>query len=136
MNPHFTTLDLIVLAAYFAGTMAVGFVCMRRSGSVEGFTAAGRSLPGWLTGLSILGTYVSSISFLALPGKAFASNWNPFVFSLSLPLATWIGVKWFVPFYRAQGSVSAFAHLEQRFGAWARGYAAVFYLLTQLARMG
>lgn len=136
MNPHFTTLDLIVLAAYFAGTMAVGFVCMRRSGSVEGFTAAERSLPGWLTGLSILGTYVSSISFLALPGKAFASNWNPFVFSLSLPLATWIGVKWFVPFYRAQGSVSAFAHLEQRFGAWARGYAAVFYLLTQLARMG
>lgn len=135
-RPHFTSLDLIVLAAYFAGTMAVGFVCMRRSRSVEGFTAAGRSLPGWLTGLSILGTYVSSISFLALPGKAFASNWNPFVFSLSLPLATWIGVKWFVPFYRAQGSVSAFEHLEARFGAWARGYAAVFYLLTQLARMG
>lgn len=136
MSPHFTTLDLIVLVAYFAGTMAVGFLCMRRSGSVEGFTAAERSLPGWLTGLSILGTYVSSISFLALPGKAFASNWNSFVFSLSLPVATWIGVRWFVPFYRAQGSVSAFEHLEARFGAWARGYAALFYLLTQLARMG
>lgn len=136
MTPHFTTLDLLVLAAYFAGTMAVGFLCLRRSGSVEGFTAAGRSLPGWLTGLSILGTYVSSISFLALPGKAFASNWNSFVFSLSLPVATWIGVKWFVPFYRGQGTVSAFEHLEERFGAWARGYAAVFYLLTQLARMG
>ena len=83
-----------------------------------------------------LGTYVSSISFLALPGKAFAANWNPFVFSLSLPLATWIAVRWFVPFYRRGGRDSAYEHLEARFGAWARTYAAACYLLTQIARMG
>jgi SSS family solute:Na+ symporter len=103
---------------------------------VEGFTAASRNLPGWLTGLSILGTYVSSISFLALPGKAFADNWNPFVFSLSLPLATWIAVKWFMPHYRRSGCVSAYEHLEERFGPWARIYTSFCYLLTQLARMG
>ena len=98
--------------------------------------AAGRSLPGWAVGLSIFGTYVSSISFLANPGKSYESNWNPFVFSLSLPLAAWIAVRWFVPFYRKTGSVSAYEHLEQRFGLWARTYAVVCYLLTQLARMG
>jgi len=102
-----TTLDLIVLAAYFAATMAVGFAVMRKSRSVEGFTAAERNLPGWLTGLSILGTYVSSITFLALPAKAYASNWNPFVFSLSLPLATWAAVRWFLPLYRRSAHVSA-----------------------------
>ena len=136
MNPHFTRLDLVVLVGYFAVTMAIGLVLHRRSRSVQAYAAADRSLPGWLTGLSILGTYVSSISFLALPGKAFASNWNSFVFSLSLPLATWIAVRWFLPFYRRAGHLSAYEHLEARFGAWARVYASTCYLLTQLARMG
>ena len=98
--------------------------------------AASRSLPGWVVGLSILGTYVSSISFLALPGNAFGGNWNSFVFSLSLPLAAWIAYKYFVPFYRKEGEISAYHHLEQRFGGWARTYAMSMYLLTQLARMG
>lgn len=136
MSQHFTAIDWTVLAVYFVATMAVGFYFHRQSRSTEGFTAAGRSLPGWACGLSIFGTYVSSISFLALPGKAYVANWNPFVFSLSLPLATWVAVRYFLPHYRRSGEVSAYANLEHRFGAWARVYASVFYLLTQLARMG
>jgi solute:Na+ symporter, SSS family len=136
MRAHATALDLLVLAGYFLATMGLGFAFARRSRSVDGFTAADRNLPGWLTGLSILGTYVSSITFLALPAKAYASNWNPFVFSLGLPLATWIAVRWFLPFYRREAHVSAYRHLEARFGPWARAYASLCYLLTQLARMG
>ncbi len=98
--------------------------------------AAERRVPGWAVGLSIFGTYVSSISFLALPSKAFASNWNAFVFSLSIPLTTWIAVKYFVPFYRRAGALSSYQHLEYRFGPWARTYSVLCYLLTQLARMG
>ena len=136
MGSHFSTIDWVVLAAYFAATMGVGFYFYRRTRSTEGFTAGGRSLPGWVCGLSIFGTYLSSISFLGLPGKAYAANWNPFVFSLSLPVATWAAVRYFLPYYRRTGEVSAYAHLEHRFGPWARIYAGVFYLLTQLARMG
>ncbi len=136
MNRHFTQLDWAVLLAYFAGTMAVGFYFWRKSRSTEGFTVASRSLPGWVCGLSIFATYLSSISYLALPGKSFAGNWNPFVFSLAIPIATWIAVRWFLPYYRASGEVSAYALLEHRFGVWARLYASVFYLLTQIARMG
>jgi len=135
-STYFAGIDWVVLAAYFVATMAIGFYFYRRSRSTEGFTAAGRSVPGWACGLSIFATYVSSISFLALPGKAYATNWNPFVFSLSLPIATWAAVRYFLPYYRRTGEVSAYAHLERRFGPWARVYASMFYLLTQLARMG
>jgi len=131
-----TTLDVAVLAVYFALAVGVGFVSHRRSRSRDGFTAGGRSLPGLLTGLSILATYVSSISFLALPGKAFASDWNAFVFSLSLPLTAWIAARFVVPFYRGSQEVSAYSHLEHRFGTWARLYASICYLVTQLARIG
>jgi solute:Na+ symporter, SSS family len=58
------------------------------------------------------------------------------VFSLSLPVAAWIAVKYFIPFYRSRGEVSAYHHLEVRFGPWARLYADTAYLLMQAARIG
>jgi len=138
MESHFATLDWIVLVAYFVGTMSIGFYFyyQDKSRSMEGFTVASRSLPGWVCGLSIFATFLSSISFLAMPGKSFSSNWNSFVFSLSLPIAAWVAVKWFIPYYRQSNEISAYAHLENRFGVWARIYASFFYLLMQLARMG
>lgn len=131
-------IDWLVLGAYFVAMMGVGvyFYYSGRSNTADGFTKADGGMPGWVVGLSILATYLSSISFLALPGRAYAGNWNAFVFSLSLPLALWVAARWFVPYYRATGDVSAYSHLETRFGPWARMYAGVCYLLTQLARMG
>jgi SSS family solute:Na+ symporter len=133
---HLNFIDLAVLVAYVCGTVAVGLWVGRKSRNTEQFMAAGRKLPGWAVGLSIFGTYVSSISFLALPGKAYGSNWNAFAFSLAIPPTAWIAVRYFVPFYRRAGALSSYEHLEYRFGPWARTYAVVCYLLTQLSRMG
>ena len=133
---HLPTLDLIVLVAYVAGVVGLGCTFVRRSRNTEHFMAAGRSLPGWAVGLSIFGTYLSSNTFIGYPGIAYGGNWNRFVFSLTLPLAAWIAVKFFVPFYRRSGEISAYHHLEHRFGPWARTYALICYLLMQVARMG
>ena len=129
-------IDIAIIVVYMI--VSVGFGCWFyfASRSPEGFTSANGRAPGIIVGLSIFGTYVSSISFLALPGKAFVGNWNAYGLSLSIPLAAWIATKWFVPFYRNIGSISAYAHLEDRFGPWARVYASGCYLLTQVARMG
>lgn len=131
-----TGIDLVIILLYIGGTVLFGSWFVRRSRNTEAFTAASRSLPGWVCGMSIFATYVSSISFLAIPGKAYQADWNPYVFSLSIPLATWMAVRFFVPLYRQRGEVSAYSFLEARFGPWARSYASIFYLLTQLARMG
>ncbi len=128
--------DIAVLLLYCVVIVAFGCFFLRSSDTTEGFTAAGRRLPGWAVGLSIFGTFLSSNTFLGVPGKVYGSNWNAFVFSLSLPLAAWIAVRWFVPFYRASGEISAYHHLERRFGPWARTYAVVCYLLTQVSRTG
>jgi SSS family solute:Na+ symporter len=135
-SPTISTPDLLVVVIYLAAITALGLWIGRKNTSAEQFTSASGKLPGWAVGLSIFGTFVSSISFLAYPGKAYAADWNAFVFSISIPLAAWVAVKWFVPFYRRSGEISAYHHLEARFGAWARTYAVVCYLLTQLGRMG
>jgi len=131
-----TGIDIAVFIVYLAGVTGLGCLFYRTSSTAAGFTAAHGRLPGWLVGLSIFGTYLSSISFLALPGKAYTENWNVFAFSLSLPVAAIVAVKWFAPLYRATGEISAYAFLEKRFGVWARLYAMTFYLLTQFARVG
>lgn len=132
-----TSLDYIIFFIFIGGVALFGcsFYFKSSKGSAS-FTAAEGSLPTWIVGFSIFATFVSSISFLGLPGDAYKSNWNPFVFSLSIPIATWLAAKIFIPLYREMNSISAYHYLEVKFGYWARCYVASCYLLTQLARTG
>lgn len=129
-------LDLIVFFVYMVGVTAFGSSFYRKNKSSAAFTLGNSAIPGWVVTMSIFATFVSSISFLALPGNAYSSNWNAFVFSLSIPFASILAVKVFVPLYRKANSPSAYAYLETRFGPWARIYASACYLLTQIMRMG
>lgn len=129
-------LDLIVFFIYMLGIILFGASFYFKKRSSADYVTGGGNLPSWAIGMSIFATFVSSISFLALPGSAYLSNWNGFVFSLSIPFAAIMAVKFFVPLYRRMQSPSAYYYLEVRFGLWARIYASVCYLLTQLARMG
>ena len=129
-------LDLLLILFYLLAMVGIGIYFSRKNKSSEQFTTASGSIPGWALGLSFYATFLSAITFLGDPGKSFGANWNPFVFSLSIPLAAIVATKWFVPFYRESGEISAYTHLEKRFGNWARTYAMVCFILTQLARMG
>ncbi|TLV00115.1 sodium:solute symporter [Dyadobacter luticola] len=128
--------DLLIVIAYLIGMVGVGIYFSRKNTTAEQFTKASGSIPGWAIGISIYATFLSSNTFLGVPGKAFGSNWNSFVFSLSMPFSAWAATKYFIPFYRNSGEVSAYTHFEHRFGPWARTYAVICFLLTQLARMG
>lgn len=129
-------IDLIVFILFTGGIVIFGCSFFKKKSSSAEFTSAGQNIPGWVVGMSIFATYVSSISYLGYPGKAYAADWNPFVFSLSIPIASYFAARYFVPFYRRQGSISAYSFLEHRFGSWARLYVSACYLLTQIARMG
>lgn len=129
-------IDLFVIALYLVAMIGIGVYFSRKKQNTDQFTKASGHIPGWALGLSLYATFLSSNTFLGVPGKAFGSNWNAFVFSLSMPFAAWIAAKYFVPFYRKSGEVSAYTHLEHRFGPWARTYAMVCFILTQFARMG
>jgi SSS family solute:Na+ symporter len=129
-------LDVAVFFIITLGNVLFGASFYFRNKTSDQFTSGGGKLPAWVVGMSIFATFVSSISFLALPGKAYMTNWNALVFSFSIPIASILAVKFFVPLYRGLNSISAYNYLEVRFGAWARMYASVCYILTQLMRTG
>jgi SSS family solute:Na+ symporter len=130
------TIDLVIFIVYLVGILVFGGSFYRKNKTSLAFTLGNRSIPRWVVTMSIFATFVSSISYLALPGMAYQADWNAFVFSLSLPIAAIIAVQVFVPLYRKVNSPSAYTYLEERFGAWARIYASVSYFLTQLMRIG
>lgn len=131
-----TNIDIIIFFVYLVGITIFGGSFYRKNKTSSAFTLGNNNIPGWVIGMSIFATFVSSISYLALPGQAFMTNWNAFVFSLSIPIAIIVAVKIFVPHYRKVNSPSAYTYLENRFGSWARIYVSTCYLLTQLMRIG
>ncbi|MCK5105520.1 MAG: sodium:solute symporter, partial [Cyclobacteriaceae bacterium] len=69
-------LDLIVFLVYMVGVIAFGSSFYRKNKSSSAFTLGNSAIPGWVVTMSIFATFVSSISFLALPGIAYLTNWN------------------------------------------------------------
>jgi len=136
MNYSLSWLDLLVFFLFMFGIVLFGASFYRKNKTKEAFMLGNQNVPSWVIAMSIFATFISSISFLALPAKAYATNWNAFVFSLTIPIALVFSWKFFIPLYRKENSVSAYAYLEKRFGRWARVYASVCYLLTQVMRTG
>jgi len=128
-------LDLIVIAAYLAGMAAVGVWFSRRNNSTEEYFLGGRSFPGWAIGLSMLGTSISSVTFLAFPAAAYVLDWRQLVSNLMLPAVAVLAILVFIPFFRRGRLTSAFEYLEDRFGKSVRLYATLSFILLQLIRL-
>ncbi len=128
--------DLIAIILYALAMLGLGYWAKGRIKGTEGFFVGGRAVPGWAVGISMLGTAISSVTFLAYPGSAYLGNWSRLVPGMMLPFATIVGAYYFVVFYRRTLFVSAFQYYEKRFGSWGRTYASIVWNLGSIYRMG
>jgi SSS family solute:Na+ symporter len=69
-------LDIFVIAVYIAGLVGIGLYFARRQTTTENYFVAKRSIPGWAMGLSLLATIITSVTFIAYPGSAYAGDWS------------------------------------------------------------
>ena len=129
--------DQLVIALGFLVFIVIGFRCSKGSQTDEGYFLAGRSMPGWVIGFSVMATIVSSMTFLALPAFAFGDgNWRNFLAHFSYIPAILIAVYLFIPMFRSMRVISAYEFLERRFGLWARIYAAGSFIVFHFFRTG
>lgn len=127
--------DLLALIAYLSIVMAIGLFFSRKNTSTEEYFVGGRSFSGWVIGLSLVGTSISSITFLAYPGDAFKTAWLRYLPNLMLPIAIFIAAYVFLPFFRRGNTITAYEYLEDRFGPSIRVYGALTFILGQLVRI-
>ncbi|WP_302453325.1 sodium/solute symporter [Victivallis vadensis] len=130
----FRIADLAAIMIYFAAMALMGIYFARKNRSTEDYFLGKRAFPGWAIGLSMLGTSISSVTFLALPAAAYALDMRQFVPLgpvVAAVLACWI----FIPFFRRGRTISAFEYLEARYGTVVRCYAAGSFVVLQFIRL-
>lgn len=135
MNYELSTIDLIVIVIYGLVLLGMGIYFFRKSKTAEQFMVAGRSIPAWAAGIAVMSTYTSSISYIAVPGKAYNDNWHPLIFALTAIPVTWFVTKYVIPHYRKHKIISVYSYLEERVGTWGRIYAAFSFLLFMVGRV-
>ncbi|QNN22015.1 sodium:solute symporter [Planctomycetales bacterium ZRK34] len=129
------TLDWVAIAGYLALMVGIGLYFARRNNSTEEYFVGNRSFPGWAIGLSMLGTIISSGTFLALPAAAYVLDWRQLSINLVLPIIAVLAIVVFIPFFRRSGLTSAFEYLGDRYGTGPRLYGTASFIVMQLIRM-
>lgn len=135
MNLTARPIDLVVIVLYLLGMAVLGVWFSRRNKTTEEYFLGGRAFPGWVIGLSMLGTSISSVTFLAFPAAAYTLDWRQFVSNLTLPLVAVLAIIVFIPFFRRGNTTSAFEYLGDRFGPGVRLYGTLSFILLQLIRL-
>ena len=126
-----TLIDWLVIAAYFALNIAIGFYYKSRaSSSVSEFFVAGRNVPWWLAGTSMVATTFAADTPLVVTGfvakNGIAGNWIWWSFLMSGMLT----VFFYARLWRRAGVMTDIEFAEIRYSgkpaAFLRGFRSIY----------
>src|SRR6266850_5416390 len=136
MTSSLRWLDLTVILLYMGGMAAVGLWFARRQTSTEAYFVAKRSIPHWAMGVSIYATLITSITFIAYPGSAYAGNWSELTPGFMVVGVLLLVGLVIIPFFRHAVGMSAYEYFGKRFGYKVRAYSALAFILGHFSKMG
>jgi SSS family transporter len=132
----FGWLNWVALIVYLAMMVWVGFIFNKKDQTTNNFFTASGKIPWWAAGLSIYGTQLSAITFMAIPALVYATDWSLAVGPVMIAVVAPIVVKYYIPFFRRLSITSAYQYLEHRFDCNVRVIGSLSFILYQLGRMG
>jgi solute:Na+ symporter, SSS family len=130
------TLNILVIIFYFGILAFMGWYFSRRQKTANDYFRGGGRLPWWAVGLSIFGTGLSAITFMAIPAKAFATDWSYILLNVGIILVAPVIILLFIPFFRKLNVTTAYEYLEHRFNLATRLVCSLAFILFQIGRMG
>jgi len=134
MNYQLEIVDIAILIIYGLVMVGMGVYFLGKTKTSEEFMVAGRGIPAWAAGIAVMSAYTSSISYIAVPGKAFDENWHPLIFALTAMPVAWFVTKYVIPHYRKHKIISVYKYLEDKIGDWGRVYASFSFVLFMIGR--
>jgi SSS family transporter len=124
-------LDWSIVLVYLVYVIWHGLRLSRNPNGAVGFFLAGRNLPWWAVGLSVMATQMSAITLIGTTGQAYVDGMRFIQFYFGLPLAMIILCVTAVPFFYRARVFTAYEYLEQRFDARTRTLTSFFFLLSR-----
>jgi len=119
-----------------AGLVSIGVYFSRRQKTTEDYFIARGTIPGWAMGLSLLATIITSVTFIAYPGSAYAADWSLLVPGIMFVAVLAILGAVVVPFYRHVVHMSAYEYFGRRFGKGVRVYSSFAFAVGHFSKMG
>jgi len=124
-------LDWAIVLVYLAYVVVDGVRRAKDTRELEGYFAAGRSLPWWVVGLSVMATQLSAVTLIGTTGQGATDGMRFVQFYFGLPLAMVILGVTLVPFLHGARIFSAYEYLERRFDAKTRSLTSLLFLLSR-----
>ena len=131
----FGWLNWLVLIIYLVSMLGLGVYFMQRaSNSTEDFFKGGGRIPWWAAGISIFATMLSAITYMAIPAKAYATDWTYYPMQICILIVSFPVIKYYLPFFRRLNVTTAYEYLEVRFNAATRIMASILFIVFMVAR--
>jgi SSS family transporter len=128
----FGWIDYSIVILYICVLVIMGFYFSRREKGSNDYFVGGRKVPWWAVGVSLYATGTSAISFMAISGRTYSSDWLYFTsIFFGLVLAALVALL-LVPLLRKLNIVSTYEYLELRFHVSVRLIGSIILMLTQL----
>ncbi len=128
-------IDYAIIVVYFLVVFGIGLYFSRNQKTTTDFFLAGKNVPGWVVIFAIVGTMISSTSFIGHSGNVYAHDmWNLPSFFM-LPVVMVLISRFVVVFYRRTIQMSIYDYLEKRFSYVARAYGASAFIVSRIADM-
>ncbi len=132
-----TRTDYAVIAAYLLAMLGIGYAASRGVKTSRGLLLGDGKMNHLLVGISLLGTYLSALTMMGLPGMAFgAHDWTYIVQLPCLVITGAVITGLVLPRYRAAGVISIYQYLEIRMHVSVRMLASFSFLVFAVGRLG
>jgi solute:Na+ symporter, SSS family len=131
-----STIDYFIIALYLAGIAVYGIVSGGKQKSVKDYFLGSTRVPWWAVCFSIVAAETSTLTFISIPGLAYAANLNFLQVTFGYLIGRIIVAYVFLPAYSKGELTTAYSYLENRFGSKTRSFASVIFLFTRTAADG
>ena len=125
-----TNIILLIFIIYFLVLLFISRLTTKKS-SFNDFFNANRSSPWYLVAFGMIGTSLSGVTFISVPGEVGNSNFSYFQVVLGYLLGYYVIAKVLLPLYYKLNLVSIYTYLDQRFGYYSYKSGAFFFLLSR-----
>jgi SSS family solute:Na+ symporter len=132
----FGTLNWLILIVYLVGNLLLGFVLSKRVATDQDYYLGHRETPWWAIGISVVATYIGAMTFLGGPAWAYQEGFKVIFIHINYPIAIFIVITVFLPFFYNSGVASIFDYLERRFGLASRTVMSGVFLFGNIAYSG
>ncbi len=131
-----TALDWVVLFAWLATLVSYGLYRGRGSTTVNQFLLAGKTMPWYAMGLSIMATQATAITFISTTAQGYVDGMRFVQFYFGLPIAMVILCATAVPIFHRAKVYTAYEYLEKRFDPKTRALVTVIFLISRGLQCG